>query len=114
MVLKKTGNYNKLRKRDWFSVDTEPLIIYLFPEIGTESIWGCIKAVSETKKGILPFELEICCEQCARSPSFESGGGGGGAAETTSLAMRRVLHLWEETPVILSQKIWSYRRFEGD
>lgn len=41
-------------------------------------------------------------------------GGGGGGAETTSLAMRRVLHLWEETPVILSQKIWSYRRFEGD
>lgn len=31
-------------------------------------------------------------------------GVGEGGAETTSLAMRRVLHLWEETPVILSQK----------
>lgn len=68
---KKKRNYNKLGKRDWFSVETEPLIIYLFSEIGTESIWGCIKAVRETKKGIVPFELEICGEQCARFP----GGG---------------------------------------
>lgn len=43
-------NYYKLSKRDFGSVETERLFIIFFPEIGTESIWGCIKAVRQMKK----------------------------------------------------------------
>lgn len=38
----------------------------------------------------------------------------GGGAETTSLAVRRVLHLEEKTVVILSQKIWTVSLYRGD
>lgn len=74
------------------------------------------------KKGNSTFWIgNLLWTMCTRVPwalSPAGVGGWGWGAETTSLAMRRVLHLWEETPVILSQKIWtassSYRRFEGD
>lgn len=79
----KNVNYYKLRGKDWGSVETEPLFIYLFAEIGTESIWGCIKAVRQIKKGILPLNWKSVVNNVHVCIALSPGG-------TTSLATGKV------------------------